>query len=138
MWNRYRFNNEVSITLKKDIIFNLLKNSPKSLTAEEIYKDMSQTTDVNLSTVYRTLNNLVAKGEITKNVRQDKIAYFEIGDQHKHYMICDNCHTAFPTENCEIEKLARKLKRETGFNITSHTLEFHGICPECINKGTNK
>ena len=84
MWNRYRFNNEVNITLKKDIIFNLLKNSPKSLTAEEIYKDMSQTTDVNLSTVYRTLNNLVAKGEITKNVRQDKIAYFEIGDQHKH------------------------------------------------------
>ena len=60
--------------LIKYIIFNLLKNSPKSLTAEEIYNDMSQTTDVNLSTVYRTLNNLVAKGEITKNVRQDKIA----------------------------------------------------------------
>ena len=124
--------------MKKDIIFNLLKNSPNSLTAEEIYKDVSQTTDVNLSTVYRTLNNLVAKNEITKIVRQDKIAYFEIADAHKHYMICDSCNTAFPTENCEIEKLARKLKRETGFNITSHTLEFHGICPECINKGTNK
>ncbi len=30
------------------------------------------------------------------------------------------------------EKIERKIKRETGFNITSHTLEFHGICPECL------
>ena len=31
-----------------------------------------------------------------------------------------------------IDKLARKIKKETGFNITSHTLEFHGVCPECL------
>ena len=24
------------------------------------------------------------------------------------------------------------IEKETGFNITSHTLEFHGICPECL------
>jgi len=118
--------------MKKDIIFNVIKNSQNSLTAEEIYNDVSQNIDVNLSTVYRTLNNLVDKNLVTKVVRQDKIAYYELAnDEHKHYLICDKCNNAYPTDMCDLDKIARKIKRETGFNITGHTLEFHGICPEC-------
>ena len=120
--------------MKKDIIFDVIKNSPNSLTAEEIYNDVSQNIDVNLSTVYRTLNNLVEKDLVTKVVRQDKIAYYELANnnEHKHYLICDNCNNAYSTDMCDLDKIARKIKKETGFNITSHTLEFHGICPECL------
>ena len=118
--------------MKKDYIFDVIKNSPNSLTAEEIYNNVSQNININLSTVYRTLNNLVDKDLVTKIVRQDKISYYELADnEHKHYLICDKCNQAFPTDMCNIEKIERKIKRETGFNITSHTLEFHGICPEC-------
>src|SRR5690625_5250530 len=114
--------------MKKDIIFNVIKNSPNSLTAEEIYNDVSQDIDVNLSTVYRTLNNLVEKDLVTKVVRQDKIAYYELANSEpKHYLICDKCNNAYSTDMCDLDKIARKIKRETGFNITSHTLEFHGI-----------
>ncbi len=118
--------------MKKDFIFDVIKNSTNSLTAEEIYNDVSQNIDVNLSTVYRTLNNLVDKNLVTKVVRQDKIAYYELAnDEHKHYLICDKCNSAYPTDMCDIDKIARKIKKETGFNITGHTLEFHGICPKC-------
>lgn len=119
--------------MKKDIIFDVIKNSKHSLTAEEIYTNVSQNIDVNLSTVYRTLNNLVDKDLVTKVIRQDKIAYYELANsEEKHYLICDNCNSAYTTTICDLEKLARKIKKETGFNITSHTLEFHGICPECL------
>ena len=118
--------------MKKDYIFDVIKNSPNSLTAEEIYNNVSQNININLSTVYRTLNNLVEKDLVTKIVRQDKISYYELADNdQKHYLICDKCNQAYPTDMCNIEKIERKIKRETGFNITSHTLEFHGICPEC-------
>ena len=118
--------------MKKDYIFDVIKNSPNSLTAEEIYNNVSQNININLSTVYRTLNNLVEKDLVTKIVRQDKISYYELADNdQKHYLICDKCNQAYPTDMCDIEKIERKIKRETGFNITSHTLEFHGICPEC-------
>ena len=124
--------------MKKDFIFDVLKNTPNSLTAEEIYNDVSQKIDINLSTVYRTLNNLVDKDLVTKVVRQDKIAYYELAseDSNKHYMICDQCNNAYTTD-IDVNKIARKIKRETGFNITSHTLEFHGICPECKNKNAH-
>ena len=59
--------------MKKDYIFDVIKNSPNSLTAEEIYNNVSQNININLSTVYRTLNNLVDKDLVTKIVRQDKI-----------------------------------------------------------------
>ena len=118
--------------MKKDYIFDVIKNSPNSLTAEEIYNNVSQNININLSTVYRTLNNLVEKGLVTKIVRQDNISYYDLADNdQKHYLICDKCNQAFSTDMCNIEKIERKIKRETGFNITSHTLEFHGICPEC-------
>lgn len=123
--------------MKKDFIFDVLKNTPNSLTAEEIYNDVSQKVKINLSTVYRTLNNLVEKEIVTKVVRQDKIAYYELADENsnnKYYMICDVCNNAFPTDILDVNKLTRKIKRETGFNITSQTLEFHGICPECTRK----
>jgi len=123
--------------MKKDIIYNYLKNSNNSLTAEEIYDNISKQIDINLSTVYRTLNNLVEKNEITKNIRQNKIAYFEIANNHKHYMICDICNQAYPIENCNIEKIAKKIKKETGFKITSHTFELHGICQNCLKNGTH-
>ena len=47
--------------MKKDYIYNVIKNSQTSLTAEDIYNNVSQNIDVNLSTVVRTLNNLVNK-----------------------------------------------------------------------------
>ena len=116
-----------------------MKNTPNSLTAEEIYNDVSQKININLSTVYRTLNNLVDKELVTKVVRQDKIAYYEIAneDSNKHYMICDTCNNAYTTDVFDVDKIARKIKRETGFYITSHTLEFHGMCPECKNKNAH-
>lgn len=119
--------------MKKEVIFDILKNSQSSMTANEIYNKVSQNMDINLSTVYRSLNNLVKKGLLNKSIRQDKIAYFELSDiAHKHYLICDKCSTSYCTEMCEIEKIVKKIKKETGFNITSHILEFHGICPKCL------
>lgn len=119
--------------MKKDIIFDIVKKSSSSLTAEEIYNIVSQNIDINLSTIYRTLNNFVEKNLMTKVVRQDKIAYYEISNNvHKHYLICDKCHNAIPTQMCYLDKLEKKIKKDTGFNITSHTLELHGICQDCL------
>lgn len=121
--------------MKKDYILNVIKDSSCSLTAEEIYNIVSQDININLSTVYRTLNNLVSNNIITKVVRQDKIAYYELADEiheKRHYLICDSCNNSYFTNTCDIERLKRKIKKETGFNITSHTLELHGICPKCL------
>ncbi len=119
--------------MKKDYVFDIVKNASGSLTAEEIYDEVSKKIDINLSTVYRTLNKLVEKEVLTKQVRQDKIAYYELyNNSNKHYIICDKCNTAFPTLDCNIDRLQNKLQKETGFEIVSHNLEFHGICPTCL------
>lgn len=133
MWHSYRYNFEVNIIMKKEIIFNILKNSDHSMTANEIYNKISENIDINLSTVYRTLNNFVKKGLLNKSIHQDKMTYFELTDiSHKHYIVCDNCNTNYITQMCEIERIAKKINKETGFNITSHVLEFHGICSKCL------
>ena len=110
--------------MKKDFIFDVIKNSPNSLTAEEIYNDVSQNIDVNLSTVYRTLNNLVDKNLVSKVVRQDKIAYYELVDEEnpKHYLICDKCSEAFSTEMCDIDKIARKIKMQNNLHSFFYSL----------------
>lgn len=120
--------------MKKDYVLDILKNSPTPLNAKQIYNTLcSNSIDIDFSTVYRTLNNLVNKDILTKEIRQNKIAYFKFTNHnHKHYLICDKCNKAIPTNLCNIKELSDKIKKETGFKITTHTLELHGLCQNCL------
>jgi len=118
--------------MKKDYIYKILETSSESLTAEEIYTKVSSKININVSTVYRTLNRFIEKGIVKKIIRQNKIAYYElILDEHKHYLICDNCNISLPTEFCVIDKISKTIKKDIGFNIEHHTLEIHGTCADC-------
>ena len=119
--------------MKKDIILDIIKNEDTPLTAQDIFKKVSKNIDINLSTVYRALNNLEKSGMIVKTIHHDKIAYYELSSaDSKSYLICDRCNNSYVTSSSDIEKLSKKIKKETGFNITSHTLELHGICSKCM------
>lgn len=126
--------------MKKDYIFNIIKSSKEPLTADDIYTLVLKDININLSTVYRSLNNLVKQGTIQKVIHQDKIAYYELTNtnSHKHTLICDVCKATYSTSICDIESISKKIKKETGFDVTSHMIEFHGVCPKCKKELSNK
>lgn len=122
-------------TKKRMIILSVLNKSDTPLTSEDILERTSKEVNVNLSTIYRALNALTKKGILLKQLSNDGKTYYQINNrEHKHQLICSLCNKVILVNSCPLNKFESDLCKETGFTITSHNLEFTGICPECTSK----
>ena len=122
-------------TKKRLLILSVLNNSKTPLTCEDILEKTSKEINMNLSTVYRALNALTQKGILLKQLSHDGKTYYQINNrEHKHQLVCSLCNKVVLVSCTPLKKFENDLCKETGFTITSHNLEFTGICPECAKK----
>jgi Fur family ferric uptake transcriptional regulator len=120
-------------TKKRILILSVLEVAPTALTVEEIEELTSKEIKMSISTIYRALNALAERNVVTKTLHQDGKAYFEINSHnHKHTLICTLCNEKVAIETCPLETLEDNLVKKTGYAITGHSLEFFGICPDCL------
>lgn len=118
----------------KEQIINILNLSSKPLNVYEIYSILNKNGKVNLSTVYRCINNLCKENIVSKEIREDKNSYYFLNTSlHKHHLICDICKKDILIDFCPIKKLADDIMEETGFKITNHSIQISGVCKKCCN-----
>jgi Fur family transcriptional regulator, ferric uptake regulator len=85
------------------------------------------------STVYREIESLSNDGVICPVLFQHGQQYYELKDrEHHHHLICNICQNIqdIHQDSC-MHKTITEIQLSTGFEITSHSLEFFGICPNC-------
>lgn len=129
----------IKITKGRIEILNILKNAENSLSAEKIYQIYREnSTNINLSTVYRTLELFVEK-EITEKITlNDGVFSYRLKKQtHRHHLQCDICHKEIEIP-CPMSQIEEIVQNETGFTLTQHDLVLKGVCRECKNKRKNK
>ncbi len=125
-------------TKQRLCILELLARSARPLTAEELYQEVGDSGQMNLSTVYRTLGSLTEKGVLLKTPGQEGRAYYQLNNSaHRHQLSCLVCHKVVLIDSCPLEELGRRLSRSTGYIITGHSFEFTGICPNCAGSCAN-
>ena len=125
-------------TKQRNIVFNILKSTDSSLTAEEIFiKTQDQEIcNMNLSTVYRILNTFVSNNIVCKTTIGDNeknVFGLNLGE-HGHFLICLSCRKMIKIAHCPIEEYEQELQNKTKFKITGHRLEVYGYCPLCSSK----
>ena len=120
---------------RRAIITILSEDKDRSFSAEELHSACGFDLQMDLSTVYRTLNTLTESGLVTKSIRDDGRAYFQLaepqGSVHHHRIICSRCKASADIAMCPLHDLEQQILSETGFLITSHSLELTGLCPDC-------
>ncbi len=120
-------------TKKRIQILSILENESAAVTAEYVYNKLSEIIEINLSTVYRALNAMTDKNILTKTVHSDGKTYYKLNNSHhKHELVCSVCHKSVKVDNCPFDIIADEIAKKTGFVITGHSMEFTGICPDCI------
>ena len=103
----------------------ILIRNRRPLTLNEIKRICKK---IDFTTVYRIVNLYVSLGIVHEVKLLDKQVHYEImGDDHHHHIICSRCGKIERLDLC----VADKAKELTDYKITSHTLEFKGLCPEC-------
>jgi Fur family ferric uptake transcriptional regulator len=84
------------------------------------------------ATIYRIVNTLTEKGLLRAVNFQEGKTRFELASHpHHHHVVCTNCGTVEDVKDCLKPAATTQIEKETGFTITSHALEFFGLCPKC-------
>ena len=119
--------NGYKITPNRKNVLNVLMNNKRPLTLNDIQRLCKKT---DFAAIYRVMNLFSSLGIVNEVKLLDKQVHYELmeGDHH-HHVICQVCGKIDRIDLCIVSK-AQKL---TQYKITSHTLEFKGICPDCID-----
>ncbi len=117
------------ITKQREIILQILREKRSHPTALEIYNMAKEHIhDISLSTVYRTLKDMVEKGEIVElHMEGETKARYDLNlDNHAHFK-CRHCGRIFDIEIMFPLKLI-------GFKVERTDIYIYGICSQCSKK----
>lgn len=132
----------LKITKPRQMIVDLLAKSDKALSPYEM-RDLLKKDKINADvvTIYRVLEVLENIGLAHKVLAFNgyvrcstaKGAAQKEASCH-HYLLCSNCHQVDEVEGEDLSKLEKKISQEHKFKISSHYLEFMGLCAACQKK----
>ena len=119
-------------TRQKEAILKVLRGTRSHPTADWIYHEVrKEMPNISLGTVYRNLKLLSAQHEILEVELSGTLSRYDAcTDAHYHFR-CEQCGSVFDVEGLVDRKLNRKVAQKTGFLVSHHCLEFHGLCTAC-------
>ena len=147
LYNRLDENN-FKLTKPRQLILDILRKTPKHLSAEDVYMDVGKSYPaVGLATIYRNLQMLVQIGLVLKFDFGDGKARYELSQNpdgiHHHHLICKNCNKVInyyqsideDNEKKFLKRREKKLSKKYNFKIEKHLIDFFGLCRNCSDKG---
>jgi Fur family ferric uptake transcriptional regulator len=115
----------LKVTVPRLKILNILEKSAEShLSADDIYRQLVEAgEDVGIATVYRVLTQFESSGLVIRHNFDNGPAVYEIerGIHHDH-MVDVNSGAVFEFQSHEIEELQKKIAKDNGFELISHSL----------------
>ena len=124
----------LKVTLPRMKILEILESSgQRHMSAEDMYKALLDSgEEIGLATVYRVLTQFEDAGLVTRHHFEGGHSMFELneGDHHDH-ILCVKCGRVDEFVDETIERRQEQIAKETGYEMTDHSLYIYGICPKC-------
>jgi Fur family transcriptional regulator, ferric uptake regulator len=101
-------------------------------TVEELAaKVQAKAPDVNISTIYRNVEELEKLGVIVhSHLGHGAATYHLAAGAHSHF-VCEECGTTFEAPDELFRSLAKSAKAQHGFEINPHHFAIFGRCQDC-------
>ena len=122
------------VTRPREGIASILSREQRFLSAAEIHRRLKRAGErVSLSTVYRTLDRLRAKGDVTARADAEGEATYMLCEPapHHHHAICATCGRVENVDCAAMDQFGKSLRKLHGFELDGHALEFFGRCRSC-------
>ncbi len=127
--------NEVDLraTPARVALMSLLENTDKPVDVQTMIEYLEKNgIKTDPATVFRIVNMFTEKG-LTKQVQlqEGKSRYELAANADHHHLVCTKCGDIQDISDCNIDGLEKDIEKKKGFAVTSHSLEFFGICKSC-------
>ena len=121
------------LTPQRMMIVSAIENSDDHISAEEIYAQIvAKYPQVNISTVYRTLELLKRLGLVTEtDFGGGRLRYHPVGKGHHHHLVCQECGAIIALDESLLSSLKNALLREYKFSADLKHLAIFGRCVDC-------
>ncbi len=121
------------ITPQRRAVISVLRGEHVHLSAEQILAGARRVVpEVSQATVYNTLNELVAMGEISEIRVADGSTRYDpkTGPDH-HHLVCQGCGLTFDVEPKGVDGLTLPPAQRFGMTIGAVEVVFRGLCSNC-------
>ena len=121
------------LTPQRIMILSAIENSDDHISAEEIYAQVAtKYPNVNISTVYRTLELLKRLGLVTEtDLGGGRVRYHSVEKGHHHHLVCRQCGAIIDLDEALLSPLKSALRREYKFSADLRHLAIFGRCANC-------
>lgn len=121
------------LTPQRLAILTILAGSEEHPTVDEIYTEVrNKFPTTSIATVYKTIALLKELNEVLELGFPDGSNRYDGNRPYPHpHVICMKCRKILDPEIASVDQLSEEMKNKTGYIISSHRLDFFGLCPEC-------
>jgi Fur family ferric uptake transcriptional regulator len=121
------------LTPQREMIVEALAHADGHVTAEEIYAQVSDRVQtVNIATVYRTLELLVATGLTSRIDLWDGRVVYTTAQHGPHiHLVCRCCGVIFNADHQLVDTLDGQLRSDYKFQADLQHLSISGVCANC-------
>jgi Fur family ferric uptake transcriptional regulator len=119
------------LTPQRTLVWDVLRGQDGHLSAEQICARVQETfPNVNLSTVYRTVELLVGLGLVRETHLGPEHRLFEVEEEvPHHHLVCETCGAVVHIHDEDLAGLGTAVKGESGFVVREVTV--FGTCMTC-------
>jgi Fur family ferric uptake transcriptional regulator len=121
------------LTKPRQAISRVLLSTQTPLSIEEIHSRLDDRS-INRVSIYRTIQLLCDLGVVRRLQFHEGFARYELADtfgSHHHHFVCNVCGKVEDIDACPLATTEQIIIRRTQSRITSHSLEFYGVCGTC-------
>ena len=120
------------LTPQRELILDAVDRLGHATPDEVLAEVRKQSTAVNVSTVYRTLEVLEELGLVRHAHLSDRAPTYHSVRDHEHFhLVCRNCHRVISVDPDVLQPLVTRLRAEHAFEPDVGHLTVHGTCKVC-------
>ena len=120
------------LTPQRELILAAVEKLGHATPDEVLVEVRKQSSAVNISTVYRTLEVLEELGLVRHAHLSDRApTYHSVGGHEHFHLVCRNCHRVISVDPTVLEPLLARLRDDHGFSADVGHLTVFGACVEC-------
>lgn len=124
---------ELRATPARIAVMRLLETTDKPVDVQTIISFLeTKGISADPATVFRIINMFTEKGLAKQIQLQEGKARYELAaSADHHHLVCTKCGDIQDISDCNIDVLENHIEKKKQFKVTSHSLEFFGICNNC-------
>ena len=121
------------LTPQRIMVLSAIEDSDDHISAEEIYAQIvAKYPQVNISTVYRTLELLKRLGLVTEtDLGGGRVRYHSAEKGHHHHLVCEKCGTIIDIDESTLARLQDVLLHRYNFSARLSHVAIFGRCANC-------